>query len=121
MLNNLVMVGRLANEPEVKELENGKKLSNITLAVPRNYKNENGEYETDFFNITLWGGIATNTSQYCHKGDIIGIKGRMKSNLNKDNQYVMEIVPDKVTFLSSKKSIEASEVNKNSIDENVTI
>ena len=48
MLNQVVLVGRLVRDPELKELENGNKLSNITLAVPRSYKNVNGEYETDF-------------------------------------------------------------------------
>jgi len=47
MLNQVVMVGRLLEKPEIKELENGKKVGNITLIVPRCYKNEDGEYEKD--------------------------------------------------------------------------
>ena len=48
IVNNYFCVGRLVNEPEVKELEDGKKVTNITIAVPRSYKNANGEYETAF-------------------------------------------------------------------------
>ena len=48
MLNQIVMVGRLVQDPEIKELENGIKTSYITLAIPRNYKNSEGIYEADF-------------------------------------------------------------------------
>ena len=121
MLNQVVVVGRLLDDPIVRELDNGKKVSNVTLSVPRSYKNSNGEYEYDYFNCVLWQGVASTTSEYCHKGDLIGIKGRMKSNLNKDNQYVMEIVAEKVTFLSSKKSMESTEIDKNDVEENIPI
>ena len=80
MLNQMVLVGRLVSDPEVKTLEDGKSVSNITLAIPRSYKNENGEYETDFIDCTLWKGVAENTAEYCRKGDVIGVKGRLQSN-----------------------------------------
>lgn len=48
MLNQTVLVGRLVREPELHESENGNKVTSITLAVPRNYKNISGEYDTDF-------------------------------------------------------------------------
>ena len=69
MLNQVVVVGRLVDTPDVKETENGKAVSNITVAVPRSYKNENGEYETDFLDCTLWGDVAKTTYEYCKKGD----------------------------------------------------
>lgn len=107
MLNQIVLVGRLARDVEVKELEEGKKIANITLAVPRSYKNAEGEYETDFIDCTLWEGVAQNTSEYCKKGDIIGVKGRLQTrNIEKENGEkvkVQEVVAEKVTFLSSKK------------------
>ena len=79
-----------------KETEKGK-VSNITLAVQRPFKNANGEYETDFFPVAIWNGIAETTSQYCRKGDLIGVKGRLQS---KDN--VISIIAERITFLSSK-------------------
>ena len=101
MLNQSVIVGRLVEDPEVKELENGKKVANITLAVPRSYKNEDGEYDTDFLNCTLWSGIAENTAEYCKKGDLVGIKGR----LQKLEDEEMVLIAEKVTFLSNKKEV----------------
>lgn len=107
MLNQMVLVGRLVKDPEVRELEGGKKVSNITLAVPRNFKNAEGEYETDFINCVLWSGVAENTSEYCKKGDLIGVKGRVQTgSYEKDGEtvYTQEVVAEKVTFLQSTKS-----------------
>lgn len=107
MLNQVVMVGRLAQEPTVKETENGAKVTNITLAVPRSYKNAEGVYETDFVDCTLWNAVAENTCEYCKKGDIIGVKGRVEANNyekeNGEKVYSQRIVAEKVTFLSSNK------------------
>lgn len=107
MLNQFVGVGRLVAEPFVKETEDGKQVSNITIAVPRSYKNENGEYDTDFVDVVLWNGIAENTAEYCHKGDIIGVKGRIQtSNYETEDgekRKSTQIVAEKITFLSSSK------------------
>ena len=78
MLNQVVVVGRIVRDPELNQTENGKKVSNITLAVPRNYKNADGVYETDFIDATLWTNIAENTCEYCKQGDMVGIKGRLQ-------------------------------------------
>lgn len=106
MLNQTVIVGRLVKNPEIKELEDGKQVSNITLAVPRSYKNEKGEYETDFITCELWNGVAINTAEYCKQGDILGVKGRIKTdsyeNESGEKVYKTSIVAEKVTFLSSK-------------------
>lgn len=98
MLNQTVLVGRLTDKPEVKELEDGKKVCNVTLAVPRSYKNENGEYDTDFIPVVLWNAIAGNVVEYVTKGDIVGIKGRLE---NRDTG--LTLIAEKVTFLSSNK------------------
>lgn len=98
MLNQAILVGRLVNKPEVKEREDGGKIVNITLAVPRNYKNEEGSYDTDFIDVVLWNAIASNTAEWCNKGDMIGIKGRLEKKEN--NLFV---IGEKVSFLSSKR------------------
>lgn len=107
MLNQTVIVGRLVRDPELYETENGNKVTNITLAVPRNYKNSNGEYDTDFISCVLWKGIAENAVEYCHKGDLLGVKGRIQSrNIEIDEntkRQIVEIVAEKVTYLSGKK------------------
>ena len=97
MLNQTVLVGRLVQDPEIKELENDKKVCNITLAVTRSYKNADGIYETDFIPVTLWQRIAENVKEYCKKGDLVGVRGRLQAREDK-----VEVVGEKVTFLSSK-------------------
>lgn len=105
MLNQLVIIGRLVRDPELRKTENGKNVTNITLAVPRSYKNVNGEYDTDFVECTLWSGVAESTTEYCKKGDLLGIKGRIQTRViekeNEKKNYVTEVVAEKVTFLSS--------------------
>ena len=107
MLNQVVLVGRLVGDVEVKELESGKRVANATLAVPRSFKNENGEYDTDFIDVVIWNSIADNTAEYCHKGDIIGIKGRLETNNyeteNGEIRKLTQVIAEKVTFLSSSR------------------
>lgn len=107
MLNQIIIVGRLVQTPEVVTTESGKHMTYITVAVPRSYKNENGEYETDFIDCVLWEAVAVNTSEYCQKGDVIGVKGRIQTRMVDDedgNSYKKtEIVAEKITFLQSKK------------------
>lgn len=108
MLNQIVIVGRLVRDPELRQSEAGKKVTNITLAVPRSYKNSSGEYETDFIDCVLWTGIAENTTEYCKRGDILGVKGRVQTRVfeteDEKKKYVTEVVAEKVTFLSSKRT-----------------
>lgn len=107
MLNQTVLVGRLVKDPELYETDNGNKVTNITLAVPRSYKNADGEYDTDFISCVLWKGVAENAHEYCHKGDLLGIKGRIQSrNIELDEEtrrQVVEVVAEKVTYLSTPK------------------
>ncbi len=105
MLNQIVLVGRLVQDPEIKELENGVKTSYITLAVSRSWKNADGIYETDFIPCLLYKGIAENTAEYCKKGDVIGVKGRVQAKQEEDKN-IIEIVAEKVTFLSNRKETE---------------
>ena len=108
MLNQVVLVGRLVRNPELKETETGKKVTNITIAVPRSYKNVDGQYEADYIDCTLWTPIAESTTEYCKKGDVIGVRGRVQSRIveNEDGSKYkkMEIIAEKVTFLSSSKN-----------------
>ena len=106
MLNQTVIVGRIAKDLELHETENGNKVAQLTLAVPRGFKNQDGQYETDFIPCVLWRGVAENTAEYCKKGDLVGIKGRIQtSQYEQDDEvkYVTEVVAEKVTFLSSRR------------------
>ena len=73
MLNQVILVGRLTDDLEVTTTENNNKVTSLNLAVQRSSKNADGVYETDFIRCVLWNAIATSTSEYCKKGDIIGI------------------------------------------------
>ena len=99
MLNQVVMVGRLTSDPEINEVENDRKVATITLAVERSYKNAEGVYETDFIKCTLWNGIAETTAEYCKKGDVVGVKGRLQCLSGNE----LQVVAEKVSFLSSRK------------------
>ena len=107
MLNQIIIVGRLTGDPEIVKYEDGKDKSQITLAVPRSYKNSDGVYDTDFVDCVLWDGVARNTAEYCNKGDIVGVKGRIQTNNYEtedgEKRKSYQIVAEKVTFLSSKK------------------
>ena len=108
MLNQVVLVGRIVKTPELRVTETGKKTATVTLAVPRNYKNMNGEYDTDFLDCTLWTNIAENTTEYCQTGDMVGVKGRIQTRViqNEDGskKKKTEIVAEKVTFLAQSPS-----------------
>lgn len=104
MLNQIVLVGRIVKTPELRTTENGKKTATVTLAVPRNYKNMNGEYDTDFLDCTLWTNVAENTAEYCQSGDMVGVKGRLQTRIitseDGSKKKKTEIVAEKVTFLA---------------------
>ena len=106
MMNNFFGVGRLVADPEVKESENGKKYSNFTIAVQRSYKNAAGVYDADFLDVVAFGPMAETTSEYCKKGDIIGIKGRVETssyeNEDGEKKKSTQIVADRISFISSK-------------------
>ncbi len=104
-MNNITLVGRLTQDPEVRESADGTVRTMITVAVSRDYKNQDGMYDTDFIRCILWNGIASATKDYCHKGDVVGVKGKLHSRSYEtdDNQkkYVMEVIAEKITFISS--------------------
>ena len=97
MTNQAILVGRLTTNPELKE-EGEKKLTTLTLAIPRSFKNADGEYETDFITCVLWNVIAENTVEYCKKGDIVGVRGRLQSA--EDGK--IQVIAEKVTFYQAK-------------------
>ena len=121
MVNQIVLVGRIARTPETKVTENGKKYSTLTLAVPRNYKNQNGEYDTDFLDCTLWAAVAESTSEYCQTGDMIGVKGRVQTRIIETPEGTKkkktEIIAEKVTFLTSNPSRKKTEVLEEETEE----
>src|SRR5699024_414091 len=109
MLNQVVLVGRIVYDLELKKNDSGKKYLSMMLAIPRSFKNIDGTYDTDFIRCIVWDNVASNTSEYCKKGDIVGLKGRLQSRLvekNDKKENIMEVIGEKVTFLTSSKEKE---------------
>lgn len=110
MINTLTLVGRVVETPILRHLEKGGVVSNITLAVVRPFKNMEGNYDTDFIRCVLWEGIAENACEYCKKGDIIGIRGRISPKINEisfkeENKKVTsnEILVERIAFIHAFK------------------
>lgn len=101
MLNNVVLVGRLVKDIELRHTNSGKAVAQFTLAVQ-----ERRDEEADFIECVVWDKVAEATALYTHKGSVLGVKGRLKKRNYEDSTgrkvYVTEVVCDKVVFLDSK-------------------
>lgn len=107
MINNVTVVGRLTKAVDLRYTSNGTAYASFTLATDRDFKNQNGERETDFINCVMWRKPAENLANYTKKGSLIGIEGRIQTR-NYDNQqgqkvYVTEVLAERFHFLESAK------------------
>ena len=99
MLNNCVIVGRLASDIVMEDNK-----STLLLSVPRSYRNEQGMYETDIIKVDLSLPIAKNTAEYLKKGDLISVKGRIENHFkDNSNERELRLVAERIVFLSTKK------------------
>jgi len=107
MINNIVLVGRLTRDAELKHTGNGIAVASFTVAVERSFTNQNGEKEADFINIVAWRKTAEIVSNYTHKGSMIGIRGRIQTRNFTNNEgrkvYITEVVAEEIQLLSKKK------------------
>lgn len=106
MINNTVLVGRLTKDAELRYTPSNVAVATFTLAVNRTFKNENGDREADFINCVMWRQQAENLANWCKKGALIGITGRIQTR-SYDNQqgqrvYVTEVVAEQFQLLESK-------------------
>lgn len=99
MLNEIVLVGKITKLNIY--VENGEKIVDLTISIPRNYKNKNGLYDCDLFSIKFVKSIAINAAEFCKINDLIGIRGRLE---NQDGRIT--IIPLTVSFLSKNKEQE---------------
>lgn len=106
MLNQVVLMGRLCEEPELKKTQQGVSVCTIHLAVERDYKDAVGERPCDFPTVICWRATAEFVEKYFHKGSMIAISGNVQTRKyqTKDgkNQYVTEIVAEKVSFTGER-------------------
>lgn len=120
MLNQVALVGRLTKDVEVRYTSEGNAIATVTIAIQRTFKNNDGEYKTDFIRCVLWNKTAENTALYCSKGTVIGVTGKLNTRtfLNESQQkvYLTEVIADTVQFLSFKKDTNEDEVEEVTID-----
>ena len=106
MINNVVLIGRLTKDPELKYTQTGIATTRFTLAVNRPFKNQNGENEADFINIQVWRKQAENVANYLKKGSLAGVTGRIQTGSYENQQgqriYTTDVVADSVQFLEPK-------------------
>ena len=107
MVNNVVLVGRLVRDVDLRQTSTGKMMTYFTLAVNRNFKNEQGEQAADFIGCVAFDKKAENMARFLSKGSLISVEGRISTRNFQDNDgktvYVTEVVASNITFLESKK------------------
>jgi len=112
VFNRVILIGRLTKDPELRYTTNGVAVATFTLAVNRNYKNAQGEKETDFIPCVAFRQLAELCANYLSKGKLAALEGRLqiRSYEAQDGQkrYVTEIVADDVRFLSPKDNNNSS-------------
>ncbi|WP_081976112.1 single-stranded DNA-binding protein [Ureibacillus manganicus] len=101
-MNQVGLVGRITKDPMLKKLSEGRILTSFTLAINRNYRNNEGTVEADFVLCSAWGKLAERIAAYCGKGSLVGVNGRLqtRSYTNKENNrvYSTEVLIDDVRF-----------------------
>lgn len=106
LINNVVLVGRLTRDIDLRYTQGGTAVGNFSLAVDRNYTNANGERDTDFINCVVWRKAAETMANYTRKGSLIGIEGSIQTRNYENNQgqrvYVTEVLVNNFTFLEPK-------------------
>lgn len=117
MINNVVLIGRLTRDVELRYTPQNQAVGQFILAVNRNFKNQNGEYDADFINCVIWGKLAENFANWTKKGNLVGITGRVQTR-NYENQqgqrvYVTEVVAESFQILEKRDN----SANRNSMAE----
>lgn len=108
MINQVTLVGRLTKNPDLRITPDGLSVVNITLAVNRHYRNQQGEIDADFVQCKLWRKAAENTAKFCQKGSLVGVTGKIQTRSYNNQEgrriYVTEVVAETIQFLGTKRS-----------------
>lgn len=107
MINNVVLVGRLTKDPDLRYTASGTAVTQFNLAVDRNFTNQNGQREADFINCVIWRKAAESLAKYAVKGTLLGLTGRLQTRNYENTQgqrvYVTELVVENFQLLESKE------------------
>lgn len=109
MINNVVLVGRLTKDVDLRITTKGDSVGSFTLAIPRIYTNQSGERETDFINCIIWRKSSETLAKYSRKGSLIGITGHIQTrNYNTDGKrvYATEVIAENFQLLEKKQTNE---------------
>ncbi|NPV53418.1 MAG: single-stranded DNA-binding protein [Firmicutes bacterium] len=102
-MNRVVLVGRLARDPELRYTQSGIPVANFTIAVNRPFTNQQGEREADFIDVVVWRAQAENCANYLTKGSLAGVDGRLQVRSYEtpegQKRRVTEVIADRVEFL----------------------
>ena len=108
MLNQVVLMGRLTRDPELRHTQSGLPVASFTLAIDRRYSKDASEKQTDFIDIVAWRGTAEFVSKYFTKGQMAAVTGRLQirdwTDKDGNKRKSAEVVADNVYFTESKKS-----------------
>nr|DAU13537.1 MAG TPA: Single strand binding protein [Caudoviricetes sp.] len=115
-MNKVCLTGRITKNIELKYNQNNVAITSFNLAVTRKFKNQNGEYESDFINCIAYKSTAELLNKYVKKGDLLGIEGRIQTRNYEDKDgkrvYVTEVIVDSIDFLQSRKNESKQETTK---------
>lgn len=122
MMNRVVLVGRLTKDPELRFTPAGVAVATFTLAVNRNFTNQNGEREADYINCVVWRKPAENVGNFLKKGSLAGVDGKVQTRNYEGNDgkrvYVTEILCESVQFLEPRRSQESGQAPQNNNQSN---
>lgn len=112
-MNNVTLIGRATKDPDLRYTASGAAVATFTLAVNRNYKNQNGDREADYIQCVIWRKPAETLANYVKKGTLLGISGRLQTR-NYENQqgqrvYVTEVIVESFYLLESRSQSESRE------------
>lgn len=118
MINRAILVGRLTRDPDLRYTSSGAAVATFTIAVNRQFTNQQGEREADFINCVIWRKAAENFANFTHKGSLIGVEGRIQTRSYENQQgnrvYVTEVIVDSFSLLESRSQSERQQSNSNS-------
>ncbi len=117
MINQIVLVGRLTKDPDLRYINSGTVVASFTLVVNRQFMNSDGEREADFINCVIWRNTAENFANFTHKGSLVGVDGRIQTRSYENQEgnriYVTEVVVDNFSLLKLKLHSDSNQQSNN--------
>ena len=107
MLNKIILIGRLTQDPELRYTSTGFAVARMTIAVDRNYKDKEGNKKVDFIPIICWNKLAEIVAEHMRKGKLISVAGSLEIRSYEqqgEKRYIAEVIAEDIKFLDRKDS-----------------